>query len=288
LAARSLPATAGAAYQTVRQSLARAGVATPDLDASVLVEWVTGLDRLAILARPAAPLTQVQVRSLGEALLERLAGKPVHRLTGRREFFGMPFELSPATLEPRPDTECVVELALAALEERRMEHLSILDLGTGAGVIAISLLSRLANARAVAVDLSADALAAAARNAELNGVGLRLRTLKSDWFEKVAGRFDLIISNPPYIRTAEIASLSREVREHDPLAALDGGEDGLEAYRQIAAQARSHLCESGYLALEIGHDQRDIVAGLCAREGFKLVEAATDLGGHDRALLFAL
>jgi release factor glutamine methyltransferase len=288
LADRSLPATVGAAYQTVRQSLAQSGIPTPDSDAALLVEWITGLDRLAILARPDAPLTDGQVKSMGEALFERLAGKPVHRLIGRREFFGMPFELSPGTLEPRPDTECVVELAHGALEKRRTEQLSILDLGTGAGIIAISLLSRLADARAVAVDLSADALATAARNAKLNGVGPRLHTLKSDWFDKVSGQFDLIISNPPYIRTAEIASLSPEVREHDPMAALDGGEDGLAAYRLIAGQARGFLRAAGYLALEIGHDQRDSVTDLCAREGFRLVEAAADFGGHDRALLFAL
>jgi release factor glutamine methyltransferase len=288
LPAGSLPANAGAAYQFVRSELSKAGIATLDMDAALLLEWVTGLDRLAILSRPDAQLTDAQIQSLTEALNARLAGKPVHRLLGRRVFFGMQFDLSDETLEPRPDTECVVELALKALSNRKHDALSLLDLGTGSGIIAISLLSRFPNARAIAADISEDALATACGNAESNGVAGRFQALKSDWFDKVEDQFDLIISNPPYISSAEIASLSREVREHDPLAALDGGEDGLDAYRLIAGQARSHLREGGYLALEIGHDQRESVTGICVREGLIPVEAATDLGGNDRALLFGL
>lgn len=279
---------AGAAYQFVRSELSQAGIETPDLDAALLLEWVTGLDRLAILARPESSLSQEQIQSLTAALNARLAGKPVHRLIGRREFFGMPFDLSDETLEPRPDTECVVELALKAFASRRREVLSILDLGTGTGVIAISLLSRLPNARAVAVDICENAMATAGRNAEINSVATRFQSLKSDWFDKVEGRFDLIISNPPYIPSAEIALLAREVREHDPIAALDGGEDGLAAYRLIAAQALNHLREGGYLALEIGHDQQQSVISICVREGFTLVKASKDLSGNDRALMFAL
>lgn len=284
----SLPATAGAAYQFVRQQLSQANIAAADLDAALLTEWATGLNRLEIMARPETALTDSQSRSLVGGLDARLAGKPVHRLVGRRDFFGMPFELSDETLEPRPDTECVVELALRSLGGRLSERLFILDLGAGTGIIAVSLLSRLPNAQALAVDLSEKALATTQRNAEINGVVPRLRTLKSDWLEKVEGRFDLIISNPPYIKSPDIAALSREVREHDPMLALDGGVDGLAAYRLISVQALGHLHANGYLALEIGHDQRESVAGICVKAGFKLLEVARDLGGNDRALLFSL
>jgi release factor glutamine methyltransferase len=238
-----LPPKAGAAYQALRGDFVSAGIATAELDASILLKEVAGFDRLAILARPDALLTEAQVQQLTAARDARLSGKPVHRIIGRRDFFGMPFELSDETLEPRPDSECVVELALAALEARRQEPLSILDIGTGTGILAISLLSRLANANALAVDVSENALATAQRNAELNGVAARFRVIQSDWFEEVRGKFDLIISNPPYIKAAEIAALSPDVREHDPIVALDGGADGLVAYRSIASRASAFLAD---------------------------------------------
>jgi release factor glutamine methyltransferase len=282
-----LPVEAAAAYRALRQDFAVAGCASPDLDAAILLEWAAGLDRLAILARPQTLLTDVQLSQLSKARDARLCGKPVHRIIGRRAFFGLDFELSEGTLEPRPDSECVVELALSALPARSVEPLSILDLGTGTGILAISLLSRLGSATAVAVDISADALSTARKNAELNNVGPRLRTLQSDWFENVQGTFDLIISNPPYIRTNELAELSQEVRDHDPVTALDGGEDGLSGYRSIVSIGHKFLASGGLIVLEIGHDQRESVAAIFESSGFKLVRAVKDLGGNDRGLLFA-
>jgi release factor glutamine methyltransferase len=282
-----LPAQAEAAYRALRQNFAQAGFTSPDLDASILLKWAAGLDRLAILARPQTLLTDAQITQLSKARDARLSGKPVHRITGRRAFFGLEFALSQETLEPRPDSESVVELALRALSERAGEPLSILDLGTGTGILAISLLSRLEKASAVAVDISAGALATARRNGELNDVRSRLRTLQSDWFENVQGTFDLIISNPPYIRTSEIAALSPEVRDHDPIAALDGGEDGLIAYHSIASAAQKFLAREGLIVLEIGHDQRKSVTAIFERSGLTLVDAAKDIGGNDRGLLFA-
>lgn len=285
-AASSLPPQAGAAYQALRQSFTGAGIEAPELDASILMEWATGLDRLALLTKPDAILPQAHVQQLIEARHARLSGMPVHRIIGYREFFGLRFMLSDETLEPRPDSECVVELALSALLAKITEPLAILDLGAGTGILAISLLSRLVNAKAIAVDVSAGALSTAARNADLNGVALRFQALKSNWWENVEGKFDLIVSNPPYIRTGEISQLSTEVRNHDPVLALDGGADGLAAYRAIASQAKEFLTENGVVVLEIGHDQRESVTAIFNDCGFRLAGAAKDLGGHDRGLVF--
>lgn len=285
-AASSLPPQAGAAYQALRQSFTGAGIEAPELDASILMEWATGLDRLALLTKPDAILPQAHVQQLIEARHARLSGMPVHRIIGYREFFGLRFKLSDETLEPRPDSECVVELALSALLAKITEPLAILDLGAGTGILAISLLSRLVNAKAIAVDVSAGALSTAARNADLNGVALRFQALKSNWWENVEGKFDLIVSNPPYIRTGEISQLSTEVRNHDPVLALDGGADGHAAYRAIASQAKEFLTENGVVVLEIGHDQRESVTAIFNDCGFRLAGAAKDLGGHDRGLVF--
>jgi release factor glutamine methyltransferase len=287
VASQLLPAQASAAYQMLRRDFANAGVATPELDAYILTEWVTGFDQLALLTNPDRVLPASEVQQLTAARDARLAGRPVYRIIGRREFFGLGFELSEGTLEPRPDSECVIELALKALDGRQAEQLSILDLGTGTGILAISLLSRLPNADAIAVDISSDALSTATKNAELNGVAPRFQALQSNWFENVEGKFDLIISNPPYIRTAGISELSREVRDHDPILALDGGEDGLTAYRVIAANAHDFLVSGGVVVLEIGHDQRDSATTIFESCGFRLVKAIKDLAGNDRGLMLA-
>jgi release factor glutamine methyltransferase len=287
LADDTLPTQAGAAYRALRREFENAGIATPDLDASVLLEWTSGLDRLAIMTQPDRLLTGAQISQISQAREARLSGKPVYRITGRREFFGLDFELSKETLEPRPDSECVVELALSLRSAQTEKSLSILDLGTGTGILAISLLSRLPSSRAVAVDVSKDALSTAQKNAERNGVAERFDPLHSSWFENVKGKFDLIISNPPYIKTADISGLSPEVREHDPLLALDGGADGLAAYRLIASAAHDFLNGEGLIVLEIGHDQRESVTSIFEGSGFRLVEWVKDLGGNDRGLLFA-
>lgn len=162
----------------------------------------------------------------------------------------------------------------------------MLDLGTGTGAIALAILANVGAATATATDISAEALATAADNAARLGLGGRLSALRSDWFASVSGRFHLIVSNPPYIRSEDIATLQREVREHDPLAALDGGADGLEAYRRIAGGAGEHLAEGGRIAVEIGFGQADDVTRIFAGNGFAPASAARDLAGRERALAF--
>jgi release factor glutamine methyltransferase len=217
----------------------------------------------------------------------RLAGVPVWRILGEREFWGLPFSLSPATLEPRPDSETLVEAALTALAGRREEELSLLDLGTGTGCLLLALISELPKARGLGIDLSGEACTTAAGNAARNGLGGRATFRQGDWTQGLAGRFDLIVSNPPYIPSGEIAGLAAEVREHDPLLALDGGADGLEPYRLFAACLPALIAPGGILVLEIGAGQGPDVVALMRAGGLEFRMSRNDLGGHERALIFA-
>ncbi|MBB5704408.1 release factor glutamine methyltransferase [Ochrobactrum daejeonense] len=271
-----------------RAKLRAAGINTPDLDARLLVEWATGTTRLDLISEPERIVAPVAVEKLSGALDRRANGEPVHRIMGVREFFGLPFRLSDDTLEPRPDTEVLVELVIPAMEDLSARHASVelLDMGTGTGAIVVSLLHRFERAHGIGVDMAEGALAMARINATANGVGDRFAALKSDWFANVSGRFHLIVSNPPYIPHDDIAGLSREVREHDPLAALDGGADGLNFYRALAQMAVEHLYVDGAVAVEIGAGQFQDVEALFESAGFSLTGHASDLGGHRRAMLF--
>ncbi|KAB2690337.1 peptide chain release factor N(5)-glutamine methyltransferase [Brucella tritici] len=272
-----------------RTRLRVAGLDTPDLDARLLVEWATGKTRLDLISEPEQLVDSAAIETLSDALDRREKGEPVHRIMGVREFFGLPFRLSAATLEPRPDTEVLVELVIPALETLAGKNsvLELLDMGTGTGAIVISLLHRFEHAHGIGLDMAEGALAMARINAVANGVSDRFAALKSDWFQNVSGRFHLIVSNPPYIPHEDIAELSREVREHDPLAALDGGADGLNFYRALAQKAADHLYKDGMVAVEIGAGQFQDVEALFESAGFSLAGDASDLGGHRRAMLFA-
>ncbi|MFQ0814245.1 protein-(glutamine-N5) methyltransferase, release factor-specific [Brucella anthropi] len=272
-----------------RERLRTAGLDTPDLDARLLVEWATGKTQLDLISAPEQTIGSDAVEKLFDALDRRLRGEPVHRIMGMREFFGLPFRLSAETLEPRPDTEVLVELVIPALEALAVKNptLELLDMGTGTGAIIVSLLHCFEHAHGIGLDMAEGALAMARINAVANGVGDRFAALKSDWFDNVCGRFHLIVSNPPYIPHEDIAGLSREVREHDPLAALDGGADGLNFYRALAQKAADHLYKDGTVAVEIGAGQFQDVEALFESAGFSLAGHASDLGGHRRAMLFA-
>jgi release factor glutamine methyltransferase len=248
------------------------------------MEGALGVDASRI--DPQAPFDQTARATLEAYAARRLAGEPVWRILGEREFWGLPFRLSPATLEPRPDSEALVEAALAALPERRDDALSILDLGTGTGCLLIALLSEFRAARGVGVDLSDEACATARGNAVLNGVADRALIRQGEWTRGLSQRFDLVVSNPPYISTAEIATLSPAVREHDPLLALDGGSDGLACYRALAAALPCVLAPGGLAILEIGAGQGPDVVAIMAEAGLDSLGSRRDLGGHERALVF--
>jgi len=214
----------------------------------------------------------------------RLAHHPVARLLDRREFWGLPFQLDPETLVPRPDTETLVAAALRWLGGR-LGPLQILDLGTGSGCLLVALLHEWPDATGLGIDRSFGAARTARRNAERNGVGDRAVFAVGDWGVALGARFDLVVSNPPYIPTGDIGGLAPEVRVHDPVAALDGGADGLTAYRTILAQAGRLLRPGGTIVLEVGIGQADPVCRLAEAAALTTVEIARDLAGIERALV---
>lgn len=271
-----------------RAFLAQAGIESADLDARLLVEWVTGCDQLEVIRNPNRMIELDRLQLLDAVLVRRINGESVHRIIGKRAFFGIELGLSTETLEPRPDTEALVELALPFLQKRISTYgvADIVDLGTGTGAIALALLDQLQQLRAIGVDISTDALATSRKNAIAAGVSSRFAALRSNWFSELTGSFDMIISNPPYIPTDDIAHLQREVVLHDPVRALDGGTDGLDPYRIIAANARRYLRSGGAVALEIGAGQRADIEAIFQSENFVLNDVKKDFGGHERALLF--
>lgn len=273
---------AGAEKQHVRSTIAsmlrRAGLSDSTFEARILIEDLGG-------ERPV--LDEVSARKLQDALSRRLHGEPLWRILREREFWGLPFTLSPGTLEPRPDSESVIEAAIAQFGTRRQETLRLLDLGTGTGCLLIASLSEFPQATGIGIDLAEDALATAAANAARNRLAERASFRQADWTQGLEGEFDLILSNPPYIPSGEIATLDAAVREHDPLLALDGGTDGLTAYRALAQALPPHLAQGGRIIFEIGAGQKEAVVALMAARGLRHVDTRRDLGGHERALVFA-
>jgi release factor glutamine methyltransferase len=272
----------------VRQQFAAAGLDTPDLDARLFVEHFSGTTRADLLSRPDTPVEPETVKAIESAIARRIRGEPVHRILGYREFYGLKLALSPETLEPRPDTETLVDAALPFVRDivASTGQCRILDLGTGTGAIALALLSQVSQAQATGVDISSDALETARRNAAALSLADRFMTIHSDWYAEISGLYDVIVSNPPYIRSRDIPGLSPEVKDHDPIAALDGGESGLQAYRLIAASTAQHLAAGGIVAVEVGHDQRQDVTKLFGESGLEAIGSRRDLGGNDRVIMF--
>ncbi|BCG99744.1 peptide chain release factor N(5)-glutamine methyltransferase [Mesorhizobium loti] len=283
-----LPEALGPLLREARARLAMAGVDDPALDARLIVEHFSGTTRTQAIADPERSMDGNAIAAIEAALRRRAGGEPVHRILGYREFYGLRLSLSPETLEPRPDTETLVEAVLPFVEATaaREGTCRILDLGTGTGAIALALLSAVPAATATGVDISAGALATAARNAGELGLGRRFTTVQSDWFEKVSGRYHVIAANPPYIALRDIGNLQDEVRDFDPHLALDGGVDGLNPYRIIAAEAARFLEAESRIAVEIGHTQRNEVTDIFKAAGYALAAALRDLGGNDRVLVF--
>lgn len=274
----------------LRAAIARcegAGLANAAGDARFLVLGALGLDARDLALDGDRRLDADESMRLEAALARRLAGEPVARILGAWEFWGLPFRLAPETLVPRPDTETVVEAALAAVPDRAAP-LRILDLGTGSGCILVALLRELPRARGLGLDRALPALRTARENARDNGVGARAAFVAGDWCDALDAPFDLVVSNPPYIARGLLPDLDREVRAHDPVAALDGGADGLDAYRRILDGLRhgAILDPGGTLVLEIGFDQAQAVRALGRAAGLVDRGLSRDLAGHDRALIF--
>jgi release factor glutamine methyltransferase len=281
----------GQTVETARRALTarfrKDKIDSAELDARILVGAALGLDLSGVIAAAGRPFTSDESIRLEDFTRRRLAGEPVARILGLKEFWGLPLELSAATLVPRPETETVVELALEML--RAAPHpdrrLRIADIGTGSGAILLALLFELPDADGFGTDISVAALRTASANAARLGLAPRAVFVACDYAAALSGPFDLIVSNPPYIRSAEIAGLATEVRDHDPRRALDGGTDGLDAYRALVPQAARLLAHGGALVVEAGHGQSGEVQGLMTAAGLTPDKPPkADLAGIRRAV----
>ena len=274
------------ARRALARMFAAAGLDTPALDARVLVGHALGLDHAALAGAAERALDPEERERIAALTARRLAREPVARIVGTKEFWGLPLRVTSAVLVPRPETETVVEIALAALDRDgdRARPLCIADLGTGSGALLLALLSELPNAYGFGIDLSEAALAVARDNAERLGLGARAAFVACDLADALAGPFDVVVSNPPYVATGELAQLAPEVREHDPIVALDAGPDGLRAYRALAADVPRLIGAGGHLVIEVGAGQAAAVAALFSQRQPLDVAAAPDLAGTQRVL----
>jgi release factor glutamine methyltransferase len=282
---------AGSSVETARRTLTAmlksGSIESAELDARILAGAALGLDLTGLITAAARPISAAEAARLEDMARRRLAGEPVARILGSKEFWGLPLTLSAETLVPRPDTETVVELSLEMLHpvpsaDRRLR---IADLGTGSGAILLALLSELPEADGFGTDISEAALRTASRNAADLGLADRAVFIACDYASGLSGPFDLVVSNPPYIRSSDIGGLSIEVRDHDPSLALDGGTDGLDAYRALIPQAARLLAPQGVLVVEAGRDQSGDIQELMTAAGLTLERPAkADLAGIRRAV----
>lgn len=277
-------ATVEAVLSDAAAHLRRAGIEAPRRDARLLLTMATGLTAERILAWPGAPLAPADRHRFEDLVRRRAAHEPVSRIAGVREFWSLPFRLTPETLDPRPDSETMVEAVLAAIPDRSAP-LRLLDLGTGSGCLLLALLHELPRARGVGVDIAPGVCAAARENARFLGLDGRAGFVAGDWTSSLAGRFDVVLSNPPYIADADMDRLEAAVARFDPRRALAGGTDGLDAYRTILPEAGRLLAPGGLLAVEIGADQHEAVGGLFSAAGLDSPREIRDLAGIVRCLM---
>lgn len=262
-------------YQDLCQHLSPA-------DARYVLKKRAGITHAHLIAEPQRPVGEEALSFIRADLLAHIEGTPLSRLYGEREFWGLDFALSPDTLDPRPDTETLIEAVLQRYRDNAPKR--ILDLGTGTGCILIALLKEFPQATGVGVDLSQQALETARQNAQANGVAGRAEFIQSDWTDSIGESFDLVVSNPPYIRKDVIQNLDDSVKNHDPILALDGGEDGLQAYKKIFSGLFCILNPGGRAFFEIGFDQEKSIRRLSEESRFLVESTLADLAGHTRVL----
>jgi release factor glutamine methyltransferase len=279
------PLTLADALRRATADLGSAGIEGPGNDARLLISTALGLSAAQMLARPERPLRPEEVERFGRLIARRAAREPVSRILGEREFYGRTFGISPATLDPRPDSETLIDatLELVAREGWQSRALRILDVGTGSGCLLLTLLAELPSAFGVGSDVSVAALATARANAVRLGLARSAGWLAGDLVAAVRGPFDILISNPPYIPSLEIAQAEPEVREHDPLVALDGGADGVAFFRRLS-RVVGKIVPDGWIVLETAHNQADAVATLLAAEGLRKISVQRDVAGRRRCV----
>jgi release factor glutamine methyltransferase len=280
--------TVGAFLCRAGQHLRAAAIEAPRLEARLLLAHAMGCRTEDLLRDPRAPVLPAAALGFADLLRRRLDREPVAHLLGEAEFWSMPFAVSPATLIPRADSETLIEAALAAFPRREAVR-RVLDLGTGTGCLLLAALSEFADAAGVGVDLVPEAAALARRNAAALGLGGRAGFVAGSWGAPLGGGgFDLILSNPPYIEAGAIAGLEPEVASREPRSALDGGADGLDAYRALLPEIGRLLAPRGRAVIELGQGQRAAVEGLAAWAGLQVLGCRADLGGVERALVLAM
>jgi release factor glutamine methyltransferase len=279
-------ASVAEALDLMTRAFRSASIDEAEADARVLAGHALRLDRAKLIAQSDRVLDAREIAAISALAARRLAREPVSRILGQREFWSLALSVTPDVLVPRPETETLVEAGLDFVVRSglRMEKLKVLDIGTGSGALLLALLSELPAATGTGTDISAEALAVARANAAQYAFESRCNFLNCDIASAAEGQFDLVVSNPPYIAHGEIASLAREVKDYDPKVALDGGEDGLAAYRSIAAQVRRFLAPGGRLFVEIGIGQEPTVRAIFTEAGLTVGKARDDLGGIPRVL----
>jgi release factor glutamine methyltransferase len=279
------PWTVGRVLRWAAEDFAKRGNTTARLDAELLLSRVLGIDRLRLILEANRPLTEPELGAYRELIKRRRAAEPVAYILGEREFYALPIRVDRRVLIPRPDTETLVDVALERTRDRSM-YGSALDLCTGSGCVAIAIAKQRPTWKVTATDVDENTAALAWENVLRTGVAHHLRVLLGDLFAAVpeGERFDLVTANPPYIPSAEIATLDADVRDYEPRRALDGGPDGLDLVRRIVATAPDYLTPGGVLALEIGHDQAERTEALLRERGFRELQRRRDYGGHERVV----
>ena len=275
--------TRGTVYRDLLARMRAGGIASAELDARLLIAAAADIDDIALIADPDMLVPAEALAVLEGFVGRRLSGEPVSRILGAREFWGLSFSLNGQTLDPRPDSETLIEAVLRHVPDKNAS-LKLLDLGTGTGCLLLALLSELPNAQGCGVDYAPEAIEAAVANADQLALASRATFTVGDWGDGLSGPFDLVISNPPYIPSADIETLSPEVRLHDPMKALDGGDDGLAAYRAIAPETARLLAPTGCAFWELGIDQVDDVSLIAQSAGLDILGANPDLAGIPRIL----
>jgi release factor glutamine methyltransferase len=271
------------AWTGARERLKAAGIDSPAIDARLMLEAAAGVTRVEIVSDPYRQLTPEQAATFDDYLNRRAAREPVSHILGRKGFWKIMLGVTKDVLTPRPDTEVIVDSVLAAFDEHR--HFTILDLGVGSGAILLAILAERPNAKGLGVDISTEALAVARENAANLGLAKQVALLRGDWTEGLGdASFDVVVANPPYIPSKDIETLDPEVRDHEPRVALDGGADGLDAYRQLAPEILRVLKPDGVFAVEIGWDQSKAVEALFRAAGAEDVRTRKDLADRDRVV----